>query len=210
MKVTKYPQSCLIIERDNKRIIIDPGSLVTGKYKATDLLPLDGILITHEHPDHADPSLITSLVGQTNIPVVANESATKLLGSLVSKTIKDNDEFELAGFKVKARDLPHCAMVDGSPGPQNTGYVIESTFFHPGDGITISGVSVKTAAVPIAGPDISPRDVHEFIQSLGCTTVIPIHYEYFPADPNFYKNLLSSDGKLNVIVLNNGESTDIS
>ncbi|HUD05584.1 MAG TPA: MBL fold metallo-hydrolase [Candidatus Saccharimonadales bacterium] len=209
MKVTKYPQSCLLIERDNKRIIIDPGSLVTGKYKATDLLPLDAILITHEHPDHADPSLIIALVGQAGIPVVANESATKMLGNLVNKTISDNEEFEVAGFKIKARDLPHCAMVDGSPGPQNTGYVIESTFFHPGDGIKISDLTVQTTAVPIAGPDISPRDVHEFIESVGCNTVIPIHYEYFPADPNFYKRLLSSDGKFDVIVLNNGESTEI-
>ena len=34
MKITKYPQSCLLIEHNDKRLIIDPGSLVSQRYKA--------------------------------------------------------------------------------------------------------------------------------------------------------------------------------
>lgn len=211
MKVTKYPQSCLILELDGKRLAIDPGSFVAQKYKASDLLPLDGILITHEHPDHADPQLIKGLVDQTPIPVIANQSTAKLLGDVVTKIISDGEETEVGGFKISARELPHVAMVDGAPGPQNTGYVINGAFFHPGDGISIDNLKVSSAAVPIAGPDISPRDIHHFISQLGCSVVIPIHYDLFPADPEFYKTLFGDWFKLPIkfIPLNSGESTEV-
>jgi L-ascorbate metabolism protein UlaG (beta-lactamase superfamily) len=76
-------------------------------------------------------------------------------------------------------------MVDGSDGPQNTGFIINSTFFHPGDGVSIKSLTIDSAAVPIAGPDVSPHDVYQFIADLNCNTVIPIHYDYFPGDAQF-------------------------
>jgi L-ascorbate metabolism protein UlaG (beta-lactamase superfamily) len=83
MKITKYPQSCLLIEQNGKRILIDPGSLVTRKYSAKDLLPIDAILITHEHSDHADPTLINELLDLTKVPVVGNQSTAKELSPIV-------------------------------------------------------------------------------------------------------------------------------
>jgi L-ascorbate metabolism protein UlaG (beta-lactamase superfamily) len=208
MKVTKYPQSCLVVENNGHRILIDPGSLVPQHYKVADLMPIEGILLTHEHFDHADPEFIESLSGN-NIPVIANQSTATLLGGLITKVVNNNEEFEIAGFSVKAFELPHCRMVDGTPGPQNTGYIINKTFFHPGDGIEVSNFKIDSAAVPIAGPDISPHDVYQFIKELGCHTVIPIHYDYFPADPHFTASTLNSISSLKVIVLNNGESAEI-
>lgn len=210
MRVTKYPQSCLVIEENGKRIAIDPGSFVSQKYKAEDLLPLDGILITHEHQDHADPEFIKSLVSKNSIPVVGNKSTSAALGDVVTKIIEEGEKFEVAGFKITARELPHVDMVDGSPGPQNTGFVINDVFFHPGDGIAIDNLSVEKVAVPIAGPDISPKDVASFIKQIGCKIVIPIHYDAFPADPHFYARILSNiNGEIKVIVLDNGQSEEV-
>jgi L-ascorbate metabolism protein UlaG (beta-lactamase superfamily) len=210
MKVTKYPQSCLLLEKDNKRLVIDPGSLVSPAYKASDLLPIDGVLITHEHSDHIDPDLINSLLADKLVPVVGNENTSKVFNSMITKVIRDGEEFDLAGFHIQARELLHVASVDGSPVPQNTGYVVNGVFFHPGDGINIEGVEIETAAAPIAGPDISPRDVYNFIKQVGCKTVIPIHYDYYPADPRFYAKLLNGiDNSLNVVALANGESVEV-
>lgn len=210
MKVTKYPQSCLVLEKNGQRIIIDPGSLTSPKFKASDLLPADAILITHEHMDHADPGLIAELIKGGVTVVVGNESTVKALGSAITKVVSDGQEFEVAGFSITAKELPHVAMVDGSPGPQNTGFVIDNTFFHPGDGLKISGLKVPKLAAPIAGPDVSPADVFAFVNSVECDTVIPIHYDYFPADPEFFARLLApAKVGLKVIVLDNGQSTEI-
>lgn len=210
MKITKYPQSCLIIEQQGKRIVIDPGSLVSDKFNAQDLLPIDAILITHEHEDHADPELIRSIVGNSKLPVIANLSTKNLLGDIVSRVVSDNEKFEVAGINVVARELPHCLMIDGSAGPQNTGFIVEGVFFHAGDGIKLDNLQVPSAAIPIAGPDISARDVFDFIKQLSCQTVVPIHYDYFLESPK----LLAGIGKgavpdVKFVVLDNGQSAEL-
>lgn len=211
MKVTKYPQSCLVIERDGARLLIDPGALVTSAgFSANDLLPVDGILITHEHADHLDMDLLKALVASGDVPVVANASTKNLAGDLVTKVVEDGEDFELAGFSITARELPHCDMPDGSSGPQNTGFVIDDVFFDPGDGVYIENLQVESAAVPLAGPDISPRDAFDFIKQIGAKTVIPIHYDYFPAEPNMLSDMAKNivpDVKF--LVLGNGESGEI-
>lgn len=210
MKVTKYPQSCLILGKNGKRLAIDPGSLVSAKYRATELMPLDGILITHEHPDHADPALLKALATST-MPVIGNQSTASTLGEgIITQVVADAEHFSVAGFEVTARELPHCPMMDGSAGPQNTGYVIDGVFFHPGDGVAIEDLQVTQTAVPIAGPDISPRDVYGFITQVGAQTVVPIHYDVFPADPEFFADLLQRyDSGLKVIVLASGQSAEL-
>lgn len=210
MKVTKYPQSCLIIEEQGKRIVIDPGALVSDKFAAQDLLPLDAILITHEHEDHADPELIRGLVGASHMQVIANLSTKNLLGDLVTQVVTDNEEFEAAGVKIVARELPHCLMVDGSAGPQNTGYVVDGVFFHAGDGIKLDNLQVQAAAIPIAGPDISVRDVFDFIKQLRCTTVVPIHYDYFLENPNLLAGIGEGTLKdVRFVVLDDGQSAEL-
>jgi len=210
MKVTKYPQSCLIIEQDGKRIGIDPGSFVAEKYNAEDLLPLDAILVTHEHPDHANPELIKALAQNGKVPVIANQSTKNLLGDVVTQVVVDSEEFEVAGIKIVARELPHCLLPDGSAGPQNTGYVIDGAFFDPGDGISLEGLHVGAAAVPIAGPDISSKDVFDFVKQLGCRTVIPVHYNYFLENPRLIAQLAPSVVPgVKIVVLDDGQSTEL-
>lgn len=52
MKITKYPQSCLMIETNNKKILIDAGGLKYQEKFLDDWKTADIILITHKHGDH--------------------------------------------------------------------------------------------------------------------------------------------------------------
>lgn len=213
MKVTKYPQSCLILEKAGKRLLIDPGIFVAQKFSAGDLGAVDAVLITHEHADHLHTDLLREIVGESKMTVVANESAAKLSDGLVTKVVHDGDSFDLAGFSIVAKELPHCAMVDGAPGPQNTGYIVDGAFFHPGDGVEVEDVHVAASGVAIAGPDISPRDVISFIKSVGCTTVIPLHFtnDVFHARNESAVTWVQWAGltDVTVIPLNDGESAEI-
>lgn len=212
MKVTKYPQSCLLLEKDGKRLLIDPGQFVTEAFSAAQLGAVDAILITHEHQDHADPELIKAVIGGSSIPVIGNQGTKDALGDVVTRVVQDGEEFEVPGFAVCAHELPHMLMPDGSEGPQNTGYIINGAFFHPGDGLEVSGVTVDTTGVAVAGPDVSPRDVVGFVQSVGAKTIVPLHFHhhFFPRDPGYVDNLMAAVlPEVKVVLLQDGESAEV-
>lgn len=203
MRLTKYPQSCLVLEGDG-RICIDLGTIATAEYAVGDLGHLDAVLWTHQHPDHLDPEAAAELLDR-GVALYGNADVCAQIGDGATE-VRDGEVLEIAGFEVTPRDLPHVPMVDGSPGPPNTGFVVDGAFFHPGDGIELAGLSVDSLAVPIVGPSISYRDAYLLVESTGAETVIPIHYDFFVADPELFAHFCDI---AEVRVLAPGESTDL-
>ena len=123
--------------------------------------------------------------------------------------IEPNKEFQVAGFTIKPVGLPHCKMLDGSDGPPNTGYVINGTLFHPGDGIEIAGLTVETAAIPITGPTINYDRAWKLARSLQAKRVIPMHYSNpaYKVDVSGFVKMKPEETE--VIVLDDGHSTEI-
>lgn len=204
MKVTKYPQSCMVLEKDSARLLIDPGVLATKDHSLDDFGDVDAVLYTHRHPDHVDESLIDPLRDK-GVALYGNADVCSLIGDGVTQ-VRDGEEVEIAGFQVMPRDLPHCPMVDGSEGPPNTGFVFDGRLFHPGDGIAIEGLTVDTLALPIAGPSISFRDAYVFTQQVGAQLVLPIHYDFFVADPGLFADYCDV---AKVVTLDSGESLEL-
>lgn len=205
MKVTKYPQSCLLLEKDGKRIVIDPGIFFVKEYAVDDLGKVEAVLYTHQHPDHYDPGLAIQL-SERGVKLYANSDTAALMGDAAT-VIYSGQPFTTAGFSILPHDLPHCRTIEKPP-PPNTGYIIDNNFFHPGDGVVTSGVAVGSLAVPIAGPDISFVDAVDFAKQVGATKIIPMHYhqDAFWANPD---NFASRVKFAEVIVLQNGESVEL-
>jgi L-ascorbate metabolism protein UlaG (beta-lactamase superfamily) len=205
MKVTRYFQSCLLIEEGGARILIDPSG--QEKERMGDFGQLDAVFYTHEHSDHFDSEMAATFVEQGIAPVYANASTAKQIKA--SKTeVKDGQEFDINGLKVKAIELPHCLMVDGSTSVQNTGYLFDGKLFHPGDGYELDGLAVDTLAVPINGPDISLKDAYSFAMQVKAKQVIPIHYDYLGGNPDFLGSSLNKKG-VKVHAMTIGDSLEI-
>ncbi len=185
MHVTKYPQSCLVVEVEGARLLIDPGVFVTATYEPDELGEIDAVLYTHRHADHVDPELAATLV-ERGVELFGNADVCDLLAEVAVTEIADGQTFEAAGVEVAAHDLPHVELVDGSAGPPNTGFLVAGRLFHPGDGLEITGLQASAVAAPISGPSISFRDAYRFVQRLGARTVVPIHYDLFTADPEHF------------------------
>jgi len=59
MELTHFGHSCLHVDIDGTTVLFDPGNFSHGFEGITGL---SAILITHQHPDHADPARLPALV----------------------------------------------------------------------------------------------------------------------------------------------------
>jgi L-ascorbate metabolism protein UlaG (beta-lactamase superfamily) len=200
VNVTKYPQSCLLLEKDDGRIIIDPGSIAMDRYDIREFGELDAVLYTHRHHDHYDERIVKALL-DGGVALYGNADVCALVPEM--QEVRHAEPLGVAGFAIEPVDLPHVPMVDGSPGPPNTGFIIDGAFFHPGDGIELEDRTASVVALPIAGPSISFRDAYAFAQRLRAETVIPMHYDHFIADPAMFARYCDI---ADVVVLGPGES----
>jgi L-ascorbate metabolism protein UlaG (beta-lactamase superfamily) len=204
LRVTKYRQSCLLLEKGSGRLLVDLGTLATEVHALEDFGEVQAVLYTHRHADHLDERCVDQLLDR-GVELYGNADVCSVIGDAASE-VRDGEELELAGFRITPRDLTHVPLVDGSAGPPNTGFLFDGRLFHPGDGINLPGLSVDILAAPIAGPSISFRDAYAFTKQTGAGTVVPIHYDFFIADPEMFSNFCDI---AEVIVLGDGESADL-
>ncbi|MBI4036604.1 MBL fold metallo-hydrolase [Candidatus Daviesbacteria bacterium] len=217
MIIKKYPQSHLIITGNSTKLIIDPGSITfSGGFKPEEFQGADAYLFTHTHQDHLDTNTVKQVVGEK--PCFGNADVVRVFRELGlnATQIHDRDKFSVGGFEITPVDLPHCKMQDGTDGPPNTGFLINpdligvnGVLFHPGDGDEApAGLTSQNVALPIAGPTITMEGALQFAKDLQAKVVVPIHYDFFKADPNEFKNMAAPFG-IEVRPLAPGEETEI-
>jgi L-ascorbate metabolism protein UlaG (beta-lactamase superfamily) len=204
VRITKYPQSCLLVETGAARLLIDPGTFVTAVYDAAEFGEVDAVLYTHRHADHFDASLLDPLA-EAGARFVGNADVASLIERHEVTVLDDRDTTTIAGVSVQAFDIPHCVMVDGSPGPPNLGFVVEGALLHPGDGLD-APAEVEIVAAPIAGPSVSMHDAYRLVAAAGASQVIPIHYDAFIAKPEQFAEKCAIG---TVHVLADGASVDL-
>lgn len=209
MRIKKYPQSHLVISNGVSKIVIDPGNgTFKSGIKPSEFSDARVFLITHSHADHMDPDNIKQTVDGKL--VFANQDVAdklKPLGITVM-VVHDQQVFEADSFKVKAIELPHCKMQDGTDGPPNLGFLIDGVLFHPGDGDKAPGITAPNVALPIAGPTITLEGALEFATNVQAKVVIPIHNDFFHNDPEKFKTMAQVKG-IEVRILNSGQETEI-
>ncbi len=113
MKVTRYPQSCLILEDNGRCIAIDPGEGFLQTHQESELDNVEAILFTHKHSDHLEPAII-DYVSTRNVELYANHETADEIGGLEVRIVEDGETFSVAGFEVMAHELPPISMP--SPG----------------------------------------------------------------------------------------------
>lgn len=209
MKVKKFPQSHLVLTKDDKTLVIDPGYLTFERgFKVEDFKGANVYLITHQHEDHLGSETIKEIVGDKI--VLGNADVTqklKSLGVANARQLNNMEEIELEGFKIKAVDLPHFPK-EGAVMPPNTGFLVDAIFFHPGDGDKAPEITSANAAIPIGGATITFDTALEFAKKIGAKVVIPIHYDVYISDPFKFAEMGQRSG-LDVRPLNPGEETEI-
>lgn len=182
MKLTKYAQSCFLIEIKDKRILIDPGSFV---YQETPLRPedwknIDVLLLTHEHSDHTDPEAVAIIAKNNQPTILTNASVQKILADkgISSETLAPSEKKTVRGLTFQGVHVLHGPLPDGNQPPEVIGFFINNCLLHPGDCLYIDP-AVKPEILLLSMCDtvaFSPAQAATYAFRIQPKLVIPMHY----------------------------------
>ena len=127
MKITKYPQSCLMVETNNKRILIDAGGLKYQDNFLEEWKKADIILITHKHGDHIKKDVLKEM----NIPIYSTQEVQDTYPEIKFNLVKENDILEFDSIKIEVVKAVHGY----NPNLKNGGQVFENVGYIIDDGI---------------------------------------------------------------------------
>lgn len=215
MKITKYPQSCLMVETNNKKILIDPGSLkyedsFLEKWKKADI-----ILITHKHGDHINANVLKNL----NIPIYATNEVQTTYPELKFNIVKTNDIIELDNIKIEVVKAVHGynpKLKNGGEVFENVGYIIDDNkhrLYITSDTICFNNdYKADIVALPVTGYGLTMTSYEAslFAIELGAKLVLPIHNDnaVYPTDVKYMEKNFK-EFNINYKVLNIEETIEI-
>ena len=211
MKITKFAQSCIMIESKGKKILIDPGSLKSDEEIIQKWMHPDFILVTHKHYDHFDENAVSKIITNKTIIYATSETA-KEYPNTKFEIVKERDEFNLGEVKAEAVKAVH----GGGAVKEEVGYILAiegKKLYHTGDTVSFTNnYNCNIICLPFnnKGFFLSPTEAALFAKSTGAETVIPIHFDNpdLPADKSKLKFELEKN-KIKCKFLEIGESIEI-
>lgn len=175
MKITKFAHSCLLVEEQGIRILLDPGSWNA----LPDVPTLDAILITHNHQDHCDTAQIKELLAQfPNAVVYTHQEAGQTLSEagIPFTEIQNGEIVKIQGVSVESCGTTHAIIYGDMPKCQNTGYLIAEKLYVPGDALhDIPPKPVAVLALPTGGPWMKLSEALEYAKQIAPKVAFPIH-----------------------------------
>lgn len=192
MKITKYPQSCLMIEINNKKILIHPGILKYQESFFQDWKTADIILITHKHGDHINADVIKNI----NIPIYSTQEVQDEYPDIKFNIIKENDCLSFDNFKIEVVKAIHGYnpnLKDGKEVFENVGYIIDDgklRLYTTSDTICFNNnyrADLVALLITAHGLTMSSYEAALFSKDLGAKLVLPIHIDNstYPTDLNY-------------------------
>ena len=194
MKITKYPQSCLMVETNNKKILIDAGNLKYQDKFLEEWKRADIILITHKHADHIKSDLLKNL----NIPIYSTQEVQNTYPYIKFNIIKEDDILNIDNIKIEVVKAVHGynpLLKNGGQVFENVGYIIDDgkcRLYITSDTICFNNdYKADVVALPVTGYGLtmSAFEASLFAQELGAKLVLPVHMdnEKFPTDLEYMK-----------------------
>lgn len=179
MKITHLGHSCLLLEHDGARLLIDPGVFS----RVDEVSDVDAIVVTHQHPDHLDPEALPGLLQRSpnaqlrTDPETAAQLAEKGIDATVNET---GNDFEVGAFHVTPIGKMHAEILPYIPRVTNVGVLVKAegapSLFHPGDSLEGQPLAdVDLLAVPIAAPWSALKETVAFVRRIHPDRIIPIH-----------------------------------
>ena len=182
MRIEKYVHSCLLMIKDGKRLLFDPGifSFNEGRVKPEQFSDVDAIVITHTHSDHLDEKALGAIVKASGAEVIGNSEVAAKLADFQVSVIADGETRTVGPFSLRAITVPHAPILQDRM-PEVTAFVIDERILHVVDSFDeklLTHQGMDLAILPIMAPFLTEVLVRDFAKALKPKAVFPVHDGY--------------------------------
>ncbi len=197
MELTHFGHSCLLAEfgvsHGGARLLFDPGNFSHGFEGITGL---SAILITHQHPDHADPERLPELVeANPQAALYADPQTAAMLGG-DWRAVAVGDALTVNGVTIRGVGGRHAVIHPEIPVIDNISYLVgddehPARLMHPGDALFVPDEPVEVLATPAAAPWLKISEAVDYLRAVAPRHAVPIHQGIIapPARGIFYGRL---------------------
>ncbi|MGI5164840.1 MBL fold metallo-hydrolase [Spirillospora sp. CA-253888] len=175
MRLTKFGHACVRLQKDDRTLVIDPGSFSEA---GAALAGADAVLITHEHFDHFDPDgLRKAMADNPDLRVWTSRAVAENLADLGDRVrqVGHEDTFTAAGFDVHVYGEEHEILHPDVPPIPNTGFLVDGEVFHPGDALTVPSAHVPTLCLPGNAPWMKVPELFQYTRAVNPDRAFVIH-----------------------------------
>jgi L-ascorbate metabolism protein UlaG (beta-lactamase superfamily) len=175
MRVTKYEHAALVVEEDERKLVIDPGSFTRS---LSDLTDVEAIVVTHEHADHWTPEQLKGLLATNpSASVFGPAGVAAALGAegIAVETVTDGDTVEVGPFTLTFAGTDHAVIHESIPVPDNTGVLVNGKLFYPGDAFFVPPFPVEVLAAPVGAPWLKISEAMDYVSAVKPARSFPVH-----------------------------------
>jgi L-ascorbate metabolism protein UlaG (beta-lactamase superfamily) len=173
MQITKLEHACLVLEQDNQRIILDPGSYTrpVGEYKN-----VVAVVITHMHDDHCSEAQLDAILeSNPEVVIYGTDEVCRRLEKYQTVAVHHGDYFTQGNFTLEFFGDIHAEIHRSIPLIQNCGVMINGKLYYPGDSYTQPDRAVELLACPTSAPWLRIGDVMDFVAAVKPQRTIATH-----------------------------------
>ena len=177
MKLTKHAHACVTVEKDDTRLVIDPGTFTPDAADA--VARAHAVLITHEHFDHFDEELVAAaLETQPDLHVYGTKAVAATLGGRGGRVhaVAAGDTLTVGSITATVHGHRHAPIHADIPCPDNVGYLLDDgALYHPGDAYFAPDAPVHTLLLPTSGPWTKLGEAADYVRAVKPERIIQIH-----------------------------------
>lgn len=169
MKLTKYEHSCMVLEQQDRLLVLDPGE---HSKSLPSLGNVDAVIVSHMHSDHFDLNRLARIADQNkSVHIFGPKQVTEQSQVLNMASVNAGETKEVGPFQLKFVGGHHELYGE----IENIGVIINGIFFYPGDSYAKPEQPIKTLALPASAPWLRVPDAINLMKECAPKTAFPVH-----------------------------------